>query len=51
MVRRGAHLYRLPPQHYEALCPLHHEASKLVTQYALYFIGLLDFDTQTNGID
>lgn len=44
-------LYWFPPQYDETFRSLHHESSKFVTQNTLYFVRLLDLNTESNGID
>ena len=45
------HGYRLPPQHDEAFCSLHHEAREFVTENLLDLIRLLDFDADSDRVD
>lgn len=42
---------RLPPQNDEAFRSDHHEPRELVAQDLLDFIGLLDLDAHSDGID
>lgn len=49
-LRNRAYLHWFPAQHDEVLCSLHHEPSELVAQNSLYFIRLLNFDTQSDRI-
>lgn len=51
-VHRGTtYLDWFPPQHDEALRPLHHESRELVTQDPLNLVRLLNLDTESNGVD
>lgn len=44
-------LDRLPAQHNEVLCSLHHESGELVAQNAFYFIGLFYLDAEADRVD
>lgn len=44
-------LDRFPPQNEEGLCTLRQESCKLVDQNMLNFVGLLDLDADTDGVD
>lgn len=50
-IRQSAHLDWFPPQHNEALRPLHHETREFVTKNAFNFVCLFDLDTESDGID
>ena len=47
----GSYFNRFPSKNEECLCSLRQKARELMHQYVLYFIRLLNFDTDPHAID